>query len=64
MSLVRCKCGRFTQNGFLCTSCQKDSSIELLYYSPDEVEDEEEFDEFGFLVLESLERLDGEPEDD
>jgi hypothetical protein len=65
MSLVRCKCGRFTQNGFLCTGCQKDSSIDLLYYIPDDVEDEDEFDEYGFLIIESLEGYDdGEEEDD
>jgi hypothetical protein len=68
MSLVRCKCGRYTQNGFLCTSCQKDSSIDLLYYTPDDVEDEDEFDEYGFLIIDSLGTLegldDGENEDD
>jgi hypothetical protein len=65
MSLVKCKCGRFTQNGFLCTSCQKDSSIDLLYYTPEDVEDEDEFDEYGFLIIDSLEGYDdGEDEDD
>jgi hypothetical protein len=65
MSLVKCKCGRYTQNGFLCVSCQKDSSIDLLYYVPDDVEDEDEFDEYGFLIIESLEGYDdGEDEDD
>jgi acyl carrier protein len=68
MSLVKCKCGRYTQNGFLCTSCQKDSSIDLLYYTPDDVEDEDEFDEYGFLIIDSLGTLegldDGEEEED
>jgi hypothetical protein len=65
MSLVKCKCGRYTQNGFLCTSCQKDSSIDLLYYTPEDVEDEDEFDEYGFLIIDSLEGYDdGEDEED
>ncbi len=65
MSLVKCKCGRFTQNGFLCTSCQKDSSINLLYYAPEDVEDEDEFDEYGFIIIDSLDGYDdGEDEDD
>jgi hypothetical protein len=65
MSLVRCKCGRHTQNGFLCTNCQKDSSIDILYYTAEDVEDEDEFDEYGFLIIDSLEGYDdGEVEDD
>lgn len=65
MSLVKCKCGRYTQNGFLCTSCQKDCSIDLLYYIPEDVEDEDDFDEFGFIILDDLEGYDdGEEEDD
>lgn len=64
MPLIKCKCGRYTQNGFLCTACQKDSSINMLYYAPDEVEDEDEFDEFGFLILDSLDGYDEEEEDD
>jgi len=51
MSLVKCKCGRYTNNGLMCTSCQKDSSIDVVYYAPDEVE-EEELDEYGFTLLE------------
>ena len=51
MSLVRCKCGRNTQNGFLCTNCQKDASIDTLYYEPED----EEFEEAGFTILDSLE---------
>jgi len=53
MSLsVKCKCGVFTDNGFLCTSCQKNSSMDTLCYSPEETE---ELDEHGFTVVESLE---------
>ena len=64
MTLSKCRCGRNTDNGFLCTNCQKDSSIDLLYYAPDDIEDEDEFDEFGFLILDSLEGYDdGEDED-
>ncbi len=63
MPLVKCKCGRYTNNGFLCTNCQKDSSIDLLYYNPDEVESEDEFDEYGFLIIDSLEGDDDDEED-
>jgi hypothetical protein len=59
MALVKCKCGRYTQNGFLCTSCQKDSSIDLLYYTPEDVEDDDEFDEYGFIIIDSLGTLEG-----
>ena len=58
MALVKCKCGRYTQNGFLCTNCQKDSSIDLMYYAPEDDEEEYEFDEFGFIILDSLEGYD------
>lgn len=54
MSLVKCKCGKYTQNGFLCTGCQKDSSIETLYYAPEETEDAEELDEYGFNIIEGI----------
>jgi hypothetical protein len=64
MSLVKCKCGRYTQNGFLCTNCQKDASIDTSYYEPDVVEDEEELDELGFTIIDSLEGYDDEEEDD
>ena len=64
MSLVKCKCGRYTNNGFLCTSCQRDYSIDFLYYIQEEVE-EDEFDEYGFLIIDDLEGYDaGEDEDD
>jgi hypothetical protein len=58
MPLVKCKCGRNTQNGFLCTNCQKDSSIDTLYYEPEDIE--EEFEEAGFSILDSLEEDDEE----
>ena len=60
MSLVKCRCGKFTQNGFLCTSCQKDSSIDTLCYSPEEIE---ELDEHGFTIIESLEEYEEDNED-
>ena len=62
MPLVKCKCGRNTQNGFLCTNCQKDSSIDTLYYEPEDTEDE--FGEQGFSILDSLEEEDDEEEED
>jgi len=61
MSLVKCKCGKYTQNGFLCTGCQKDSSMDTLCYSPEETE---EFDEHGFTVVESLEEYNEDDEDE
>lgn len=64
MALVKCKCGRFTQNGFLCTGCQKDASIDLLHYAPDDIEDEDELDELGFVVIESLEGYDDPDEEE
>jgi hypothetical protein len=51
MPLIRCKCGRNTDNGFLCVSCQKDGTIDTSYYEP-EVEEEEELDELGFTIIE------------
>ena len=60
MSLVKCKCGKYTQNGFLCTGCQKDSSIDTLCYAPEDVEDIEELDEHGFTIVESLEEYEDE----
>ena len=64
MSLVKCRCGKFTQNGFLCTSCQKDSSIDTLCYSPEEIESTEELDEHGFTIIESLEEYEEDNEDE
>lgn len=65
MSLIKCKCGKYTQNGFLCTSCQKDSSIDTMYYIPDETEDTEELSEQGFTVIDDLEEyIDGEYNDE
>jgi hypothetical protein len=54
MSLVICKCGRYTNNGIFCTSCQKSSSLDVVYYAPEEVEDEEELDELGFRIIDDL----------
>ncbi len=65
MSLIKCKCGKYTQNGLLCVSCQKDASIDTLYYTPEGVEDAEELDEYGFTVIEDLEdHTDGAEEDE
>ncbi len=65
MSLVKCKCGVYTSNGFLCTNCQKGASIDTLYYVPDEEEDAEELSELGFTVVDDLEDyVDGEYDDE
>ena len=50
MTLNKCKCGRNTDNGFLCTNCQRDGTIDTSYYEPAEEEDEE-LDEYGFTVF-------------
>ncbi len=50
MTLSKCKCGRNTDNGLLCTNCQRDGTIDTSYYDP-EIE-EEELDEYGFTVVE------------
>jgi hypothetical protein len=67
MSLVKCKCGRYTNNGILCTSCQKSSSLDVVYYAPEEAEEEEELDELGFRIINDLEgyatEYDGEEDD-
>ena len=57
MTLRKCKCGRNTDNGLLCTNCQRDGTIDTSYYEP-EVE-EEELDDYGFTV----EFLDEEDDD-
>jgi hypothetical protein len=53
MTLARCKCGRNTDNGFLCTNCQRDGTIDTSYYEPPE--EEEELDEYGFTVVQDEE---------
>lgn len=50
MALIKCKCGRYTQNGFLCTNCQRDASIDTSYYEPEEVDEDEDLDELGFSI--------------
>ena len=59
MTLSKCKCGRNTDNGFLCTNCQRDGTIDTSYYEPPEEEDEE-LDEYGFTVVQDYD----EDEDD
>ncbi len=63
MPLIRCKCGRYTNNGFLCTNCQRDASIDSLYAPPEDTE-EEELEESGFTILESLEGYDDDELED
>lgn len=61
MSLVKCKCGVYTSNGLFCVSCYKDFSMDLSYYSPEEI-DEDELDEYGFTIVE-LEDINYDEED-
>ena len=53
MTLTKCKCGRNTDNGFLCTNCQRDSTIDTSYYEP-EIEEEEDLDELGFTIVDGI----------
>lgn len=64
MSLVKCKCGKFTQNGFLCTGCQKDSSIDMLCYLPEAIESTEELDEHGFTIIDGSDYTNGDDDKD
>jgi len=65
MSLVKCKCGKYTQNGFLCTGCQKDMSIDTLCFSPEDIESTEELDEHGFSIIDGFDYTEGhDPEDE
>jgi len=52
---MKCKCGRHTQNGFLCTNCQRDGTIDTSYYDPDIDEElEEELEDAGFSIVDGL----------
>ncbi len=53
MTLTKCKCGRNTDNGFLCTNCQRDGTIDTSYYEP-EIEEEEDLDDLGFTIVDGL----------
>ena len=53
MIVLKCKCGRYTDNGFLCTSCQKDVTIDTLSYEPEATSDTESEDE----IIEELDFL-------
>ncbi len=50
MTLSKCKCGRNTDNGLLCTNCQRDGTLDTSYYEP-ETEEDAELDEYGFTVV-------------
>ena len=56
MTLSKCRCGRNTDNGFLCTNCQRDGTIDTSYYDPET--EEEELDEYGFTIIDSEEEDD------
>ncbi len=57
MTLSKCRCGRYTDNGLLCTNCQRDGTIDTSYYEPET--EEEELDEYGFTIID----LDEEEDD-
>jgi hypothetical protein len=57
MTLSKCKCGRNTDNGFLCTNCQRDGTIDTSYYEPED-EETEELDEYGFTVVDHFDEED------
>ena len=65
MVLIKCRCGVYTSNGLFCTNCSKDSSIESLYYAPEDTEDTEDdelLEELEGLTI--LDEIEGEDKDD
>lgn len=62
MPLIKCRCGVYTSNGLFCTNCSKDSSIETLYYAPEDTEDDELVEDLEGLTI--LDEIDGDDEDD
>ena len=62
MALIKCRCGVYTSNGLFCTNCSKDSSIETLYYAPEDTEDDELLEDLEGLTI--LDEIDGENDDD
>lgn len=60
MASIKCRCGVYTQNGLFCTNCSKDSSIETLYYAPDEEDDELVEDLEGLTILDDIESCEDE----
>ena len=60
MASIKCRCGVNTQNGLFCTNCSKDSSIETLYYAPDETEEDDELleDIDGLTILDDIDSYD------
>ena len=63
MSLVRCKCGVYTSYGLFCVSCQKDVSIDIVYHTPEDI-DEYEMEEYGFTVVTDLEEYESDYDED
>ncbi len=58
MPLIKCKCGRYTQNGFLCTNCKRDLVIDTSYYEPEDVDEDEDLDELGFTIIDEFDEID------
>jgi hypothetical protein len=59
MAAIKCRCGVYTQNGLFCTNCSKDSSIETLYYAPDDTEDDELVEDIeGLTILDDPDECD------
>ena len=61
MALIKCRCGVYTSNGLFCTNCSKDSSIETLYYTPEDTEDDELLEDLEGLTI--LDEIDEDDED-
>ena len=62
MSLIRCKCGRYTQNGIFCTNCQKSSTMHdvMNYKIEDEDLEEDELEELGFHIIDGYDDYEDE----
>ena len=55
MAQNKCKCGVHTDNGLFCTNCAKGSSLDILYYTPDDDEEEALEDLQGLTLLDNIE---------
>ena len=59
MAQIKCRCGVYTNNGLFCTNCAKDSSIDTLYYTPEDIEDDELIEDIeGLSIVEEFSDLD------
>lgn len=64
MAQIKCRCGVYTNNGLFCTNCAKDSSMDTLHYTPEDIEDDELIEDLeGLTILDVIEAIDEEDDD-